>query len=877
MPTIAWKEIQEVLESVLSLSAHERNSYLDRFCSQSVARRYIESLVLSYERAGDFLENPAAASDVQVDEAELPSTWRGRRVGAYLIIDEIDKGGMGAVYRAWRADDQYQKLVAIKVVRSGCDTSFTLERFRTERQILANLEHPNIARLLDGGSTEDAQPYFVMEYIRGRRLDRYCADGKLTITERLRLFLTVCSAVQYAHQNLVIHRDIKPANILVTDDGIPKLLDFGIAKLLRSDSDDLMVQTRTRLQMLTPEYASPEQLRGEKITTASDVYSLAVVLHELLTGRRPRRMTKREASRVGGILAETEPDKPSTVVSKSYTNLDGSDRAELANDIVKTTREGSPEKLRRRLAGDLDNIVLMALREEPGRRYASVEQFSADIRRHLEGLPVTARADTFAYRGTKFARRHAVGVVAALLLVVSLIGGGVTTLREAYIARAQRERAERRFNDVRKLANSLIFDIHDSIRDLPGSTVARKLLVDRALLYLDDLSRESADRPDLERELAAAYERVGDVQGNPRYANLGDTAGANASYRKALHIRLSLTSDRRASSEDRMALTASYVKLSFGLGTTNDFRQAFEVLKRAYPIAEELAAKEKDNPQAQEAFAETCFAMGECLADMGDLTSSLNYYRKSASIREAIANGAPLFRRQVQTNLAGVYDYMSEAVYLQGDLDSALSLLYQAHNIMVRLVKSDPENATLRQFLLQEEYGTGYYLAEKGLPTQALSHYRAALAGYQALSRADPHDVVVIRYLSKCYMGIGRALAAEGKPSQGIDLARKAVHSLEIVADADQGDTYYKAPELAYARSALGETYAHLAAQAGSSVNTKIASLYEAKSWYQKSLDTWLHLELRAPLARWDASQPGKITGEISKCNAALAKLRSHN
>jgi serine/threonine protein kinase/tetratricopeptide (TPR) repeat protein len=867
-----------VLDTVLDLPPHKRDPYLDQVRPPSTVRRYIESLVLSYQRAGDFLEEPAGAPCIQSADTGPLCSWRGRRVGPYQIIDEIDQGGMGAVYRARRADDHFQKLVAIKVLRGGYDTSFRMARFKTERQILAHLEHPNIARLLDGGSTEDAQPYFVMEYIRGRRLDQYCDDCKLNVSERLRLFLTVCSAVQYAHQNLVIHRDIKPGNILVTDDGNPKLLDFGIAKLLDADSDaSLAVRSRTIMHMLTPEYASPEQLRAERITTASDVYSLGVVLYELLTGRRPRRQLNREAQGVAVIVTRTEPEKPSMVVSEDYSESDAPDRARIIPKIVSATREASREKLRRRLSGDLDNIILMALREEPGRRYASVEQFSGDIRRHLDGLPVMARPDTLAYRSAKFIRRHRVGVVAGMLLVVSVIVGGATTLREARIARVQRERAERRFNDGRKLANSLIFDIHDSIRNLPGSTVARKLLVDRALLYLDNLSQEATDRPDLERELAAAYERVGDVQGNPRYANLGDTAGANASYRKALGIRLSLAGDHRGSFEDRVALTQTYVKLSFGLGTTNDFVQAFEVLKRAYPIAEKLPADEKDNVQGKEAFAAICFAMGECLADMGNLSSALNYYRKSASIQEAIAGVPPAFRTEVQTNLAGVYDYMSEAVYLQGNLDAALSLLYKAHDIMAQLVSSDPENATLRQFLLQEEYGIGFYLSEKGFPKQALAHYRLALAGYQTLTFADPHDVVVMRYLSKCYMGIGRALAADGEPSRGIEAVRRAVRNLEVLSKADQADTYYKAPEFAYARSALGETYARLAAQPGLSVATKIASLREARSWYQRSLDTWLHLEEKAPLARWDAMQPQKIAGEIAKCDASLAKLNSHN
>ncbi len=369
MQTIPWDQVREVVDAVLDLPPEKRSPYLDQACPQVAVRRYVESLVLSYEQAGQFLDQPAVAGHAETFVGDETDSWKGRRVGPYQVIEEIGEGGMGSVYRAMRVDDQYKKQVAIKVVRSGYDTRFALSRFKAERQILANLEHPNIARLLEGGNTEDGQPYFVMEYIQGQPLDQYCDAHKLTVTERLQLFRTVCSAVQYAHQNLVIHRDIKPGNILVTAEGVPKLLDFGIAKILTADpGDSSAMKTMTMMKLMTPEYASPEQLLDEPITTASDIYSLGVVLYELLAGQRPFRFATRNPGEIARVVTKTDPRKPSVAAVQVEESSDGT--AKRTAEEISGTREGSPEKLRRRLSGDIDTIVLMALRKEPLRRYA---------------------------------------------------------------------------------------------------------------------------------------------------------------------------------------------------------------------------------------------------------------------------------------------------------------------------------------------------------------------------------------------------------------------------------------------------------------------------------------------------------------------------
>jgi serine/threonine protein kinase len=388
-----WQQVKLALDQAIALDAASRRPYLERIgsadpelCSE------VETLLNHHlQAASGFLMQPVADGGSTSAQANPIRSRIGSRVGVYQLAEEIGQGGMGSVYRAARADGQYEKQVALKLVRSGYDTASVLERFRHERQILASLDHPNIARLLDGGTTDDGIPYLVMELIEGIPVDEYCNQNALSINQRLEIFRKVCGAVQFAHQRLVIHRDIKPGNILVTGTGTPKLLDFGIAKIF----DPTSSSETTVLHPLTPEYASPEQIRGEPITTATDVYSLGVVLYRLLTGRSPYRVDTHSPAEFARAITETEPLRPSTVVARS----DG-----VSSSFGE--REGSPGRLRRRLLGDLEVILLMALRKEPHRRYSSVEQLAEDIRRYLEGLPVVARKGSWTYRAVKFAGRQ---------------------------------------------------------------------------------------------------------------------------------------------------------------------------------------------------------------------------------------------------------------------------------------------------------------------------------------------------------------------------------------------------------------------------------------------------------------------------------------
>src|SRR6267142_3148569 len=417
-----WLRINEMFHAALVLDGQERSAFLvAQSGGDDALRAKVAALLASHDQAEGFIQGSVFGDAAQLlveDEAEA---MIGQRIGLYKVDREIGRGGMGTVYLATRDDDQFEQQVAVKVVRRGMDTDFVLARFRNERQILAGFAHPNIARLFDGGATETGLPYFIMEYIEGHAVDEYCDSQRLRTAARLELFRTVCAAIQYAHQHLVIHRDIKPSNILVTAAGVPKLLDFGIAKLLHTEATLGTATTAVAQRLMTPEYASPEQVQGEQVTTVSDVYSLGVLLYELLSGHSPYHFKTLLPQDIARVIRDSEPEKPSSVINRiEEVTTGGRKGRKLTPQSVSQTRDGRPENLRRKLAGDLDNIVLMAMRKEPSRRYSSVGQFSEDIRRHLEGLPVIARKDTVGYRTAKFVNRHRIGVAAAALVLLSL-------------------------------------------------------------------------------------------------------------------------------------------------------------------------------------------------------------------------------------------------------------------------------------------------------------------------------------------------------------------------------------------------------------------------------------------------------------------------
>ena len=856
-----WQLLQELFNAAVDLPPEQQAAFLNESCGDDeTLRRQAESLILATEQSTQRIQQviQGAAELTTIDEPAFPA---GRRIGPYQVIQTLGHGGMGDVYLAVRADDEYQKRVAIKVVQHDLGNPEILRRFRNERQILAGLDHPHIARLLDGGTTPEGLPYVVMEYVEGVPVDRYCENHRPSIESRLKLFCEICAAVHYAHQNLVVHRDIKPGNILVTAGSVPKLLDFGIAKLLNPElGPQTQAITRMALRLMTPEYASPEQIRGQPITTASDIYSLGVVLYELLTSRRPYNFQSYEVQEIERVISLQEPDKPSTAVTRNETNGRG---------------KRETEKLRRVLAGELDAIVMMALRKEPQRRYGSAEQLADDIRRHLEGRPVRARPDTVAYRAAKFMKRHKLGAAAAALILLTLIGGVIATAWQAQLARAERARAERRFNDVRKLANSFIFDVHDNIVDLPGSTRARETLVKTALEYLNSLAQEASDDPALQRELALAYLKVGDVQGNPTNANLGDTAGALASYRKGLAIAEGLVTKHPADDQARRSLALIHEKLADLQGWTGDLASAVESARKSLELFKSLAEVDLRNVMARQSLAISHIKLGDILGNprfpnTGDRTGALAQYRMSLAHWQAM-HAADATNITTRRYLAMAHERIGIMLQEEGSFAEALESYQQTLVTRESLARDHSTNADVRRDLAVSYEKIADIQLLTGDTTSALMNFRRSLAIFEALSAADPNNALASRSVAISYEKMGDVALRMGDAAESLNMYRKSLGIREMLSAADPSSVQLRR-DLARSYSQLGSAYAALGSGAGTAAGQRAERLRQSVTNYEKSLSLWIDLRNRGLLKGDELQQPDKVSADLQKTKGLLTR-----
>ncbi len=909
-----YQQIKRLFHEAMEHDVTSRAAWLADACGEdSGLRREVETLLRESTSADTlpFLETEAIlAAAPNLPRFDQDRTMIGQRIGLYRIVSELGRGGMGNVYLAERDDEEFKKRVAVKIVRRGMDSAEILARFRHERQILASLDHPNIARLLDGGTTADGLPYFVMEHIEGQPIDEYCESHQLKTRERLELFRTVCAAVHYAHQNLVIHRDIKPTNILVAEDGtgkLPKLLDFGIAKILNPEmSPDTIYPTRTWERPMTPAYASPEQVMGQNVTTATDVYSLGVVLYELLTGQKPYQINSVSPHEIARVVCENEPERPSTAVVRR-TTADGARETNGKFSIEYA------EKLRRQLQGDLDNIVLMALRKEPERRYASVQQFSEDIRRHLAGRPVIAREDTVGYRLSKFVTRHRAGVVAATLITLSLLAGLVTTIWQMRVARQQRAIAERRFNDVRKLANNVLFKYHDAIENLPGATPVREMLVKDALEYLDNLSRESGSDPALQQELAAAYEKVGLVQGHPYYSNLGDRAGALRSYEKALAIRRTLNfndakslydlsrnqtllADLKSEGGDvagaingyrealpicERALDAApndtairnwvgviYERLADSLEKTGDYKTSLEYTQKSLAFSEQVAAAEPGDPKWQRNLTISYIKLGDRMYTTLDYGKALEFYRQALARYETLF-AADKLNVSVRREMATTLDSAGKMLQLMGRFDEAMSQHRRALQLREAGIAADPKNELLRGDLTITTELIGETLAKQGDTAGALEWHRKTLALREAVLAADPAFTDANRYIAISHTQIGDALLARNDFTAAAEHYGKAQTRLETLSTSDSANLDVSRA-LAGCYSRLGRLNAAMAVKMKSQ---QAEHWQQAQSWFQQSLDIWNSKMSGGALSPVDAQEMQQTANQLAQCDAALARL----
>ncbi len=687
-----WGKVKELFEAVRRLPAGERESLLAAEPDGAV-RAEVRSLLSVYDQSPDFLEGVIPAQE-------------GKRIGPWRLIREIGRGGMGVVWEAQRADGQYEQRAAIKLLPGGLLSSADVARFREERQILARLNHPGIARLLDGGATEDGSPYLAMEYIDGERLDDWVEKRNPPLADKVRLFLAVLAAVEYAHRHLVIHRDLKPANILVSADGTVKLLDFGIARLMDREAGSEATATVKRL---TPEYASPEQVRGEPATTASDLYSLGVVLYRLLTGKRPYIAAADDTAALLRAICEEEPPAPSAVT-------------------------GSPK-----LRGEIDAIVAQCLRKNPEERYSTVRALADDLAAWLDGRPVTAHRPAWWQRSLKYVRRHKTQSAAAAAVLISILAGSGVAVWYAGVARHERQVAETRFQQVRRLANSVIFELHDAIQDLPGSTPARKLLVERALESLRELENTgAAEDIDLQLEVAAAYRKIGDVQGNPHSPNLGDVSGAIESYRRSRAVLDALL--RRAPADPRVLRARGEVASRLG-----DMHEQRSDLKRSLELRREAArwlreaGRSDPGIEAKKAAALAGWELARSLSQAEDWESAAAAWSEVLAAYEEIARLEP-GRTQARRNVALAHKRLGAVETMLKQFEPAAAHYQRALEIDSGRMAADPADAEAATDASFDYADLGWIHGEMGRYRQAVESYERALAIRERLAGADPKD-----------------------------------------------------------------------------------------------------------------------------------------
>jgi len=784
-----WQQIDEVVATALELPPEQRDAYVDSTCASDPAlSTEVRALIRAYEQAGDFLDPMTYRGKWSAIETEAENL-DGRRAGSYRLIRVIGRGGMGVVYLGRRDDEQFEKDVAVKLINPALYSPGVMRRFQYERRILATLEHPHIARLLDAGLTSDGIPFIVMEFVAGEPVHEFCRKRNLPVRERLRLFLKICDAVQFAHRNLVVHRDLKPSNILVTEDGTPKLLDFGIAKILSVSAADATPATAPLTRAMTPDYASPEQLRGVNITTASDVYSLGVLLFELLTGQRPYVLSGKPLDEIVRVVCEQDP----------------------------------PRLKSAELAGDLKHIIAKAIRKDPADRYTSAEHFSSDIERYLAGFPVEARRPSLAYTAAKYVRRHKAAFV---LGAMALLFGVVSV---AAIARQARI-AQRRFDQVRQLAHSIVFELHDGIAPLQGSLTVRKLLVTRALEYLNALARESQNDRGLTVELAQAFIRIGEVQGGVSTGSFNDYPAALSSFEKARDLLLVV---KPADAEVENVLGNAYYRLAGVNVNLRRYPQAIENDSLAEKTYRGVLERNPNDDKAMRGLASAYFAHAVTLGRMGGDGLS-EYWQKSLDIYRALID-----RKSPEQNLPRDYarslTFYGSRLMNAGRYADALHAVEQSRLINESRIAVKPEDGDALTDLSMSHGIASETLDKMDRREEALAAGQKALTILQSLSRADPQDAYLKDELA------GRLLTT-GTQLMKLNRLNEAAASFRDVIRIDD-ELASRQPPAAFSREVLAASWLHLGkveAAGGNRTQACVSFIKAAREYRQLKKDSRL-------------------------------------
>lgn len=704
---------------------------------------------------------PHAGTDRTVDAHETSGT----QIGRYRLIQKIGEGGMGEVWLA-EQKEPIRRRVALKLIKAGMNSREVVARFESERQVLALMDHPAIAKVLDAGATPEGAPYFVMEYVAGVPITTYCDDRKLSTRERMQLFMRVCEGVQHAHQKAIIHRDLKPSNILVTEvDGraMPKIIDFGVAKALSQKLIADTLFTRVGAMIGTLEYMSPEQAlsSGMDVDTRTDVYSLGIILYELLAGAVPRDLRRIAFDEFLRRLRQDDPQKPSTAISTH----DPATSMELARN-----RRTVPRTLAKEIRGDLDNIVLKAMHREPARRYRSVEQMSEDILRHLENRPVIARPDTVGYRLSRFAVRNRWGITAAMAVLLSLAAGTAVSVHQAIVAR-------QRFDQVRKLAGRFIA-LNKEVARLPGSTAVREKLVATGLEYLSNLAHSAGDDPSLLDELGQAYAQISFAQGAAGDPSLGKTESALASLRKAVEF------ESRAAALDpayQIKVANLQSSLAYQEMVGGHLPEARKDLTAAAALLNRLRAQKPDDLNLLKLSAGVAFYEGDLAAEEGRKLDGLHNYQRARQMIENYCRLSPNKQGRYQLHMVSISE--AESLAENGRYDEALKRLRESEPIIESLLAAEPDNpnyirekmaAANRESLIYDGEGE----QNLGKPVEAVAAGRRYVALAQQLIDADPHNASARLSLAVANFQLSYPL---GKidPAESLRLAQDSIRILD--------------------------------------------------------------------------------------------------
>jgi eukaryotic-like serine/threonine-protein kinase len=818
-------EIEEVFDHALDLDPDQRAAWVrDRCANDDELRAEVEALLAAHDSPPGILERRLSGATMALGEESL----RDRRIGPYRVVRELGRGGMGVVYLAERVDGEFQREVAIKLLRNSPDAEELHRRFIAERQILASLSHPHIAQLLDGGTTEGQLPYLVMEYVDGLPITAYCDRHGLDIAARLRLFVDVCRAVSSAHQNLVIHRDIKPGNILVTATGQVKLLDFGIAKLLNSSiGGTALPHTRTTFRVMTPEYASPEQVRGDPLTTGSDVYALGVVLYELLAGRRPYEIRTGAAQELQELVCEREPERPSTRARRP-PSADESDAPTPA--AIASSRGTSPDRLERVLTGDLDAIVMMALRKEPRRRYGSAELLAEDIERHLGGRPVHARHPSRAYYLGKFLRRHRTAASLGAIAFLSLVAGIAVAVKQTAAARRERDRATTALAQAQQAlreseeTTSFLAGLFDVDVPAPGSATpgTTKELIARGMVQVEQLK----DHPLVQARMLEGMGRI--------YQNAGQIADAKFAYERSLALR-------RANGAGESAEAATtLLHMATPLRIMGSYVAADSAARQALRIYEKL------NGPSDPSTADAWQMLSMLAVYRSDLVASEAYARRSVEIRTA-AYGAddPRIAYSVEMlggalRRLGRYDegerYMRQAIVLyehdKGPNDISLVVpLYRLADAVV---------------IDHEDYAEAARLMERGL---AISK--------AVLGEGHPRTAYALEFLGSLESRRGNFAKAERMSRQAVEIFDRTLG----IHDVALADAY---ADLAKVYSRVGR-WSEAEATQRTAIGAYETALGRAHSAYAGAIGGLCEIHLHA----------GRLAEAETECQTTLA-IREH-